>query len=284
MPELPEVQTVVSMLAPRIVGARVAAVHLHRPDILTPAKVDLVRLLTGARIHSISRRGKRIIFELDDGNRFYIHLGMSGRLTLEDRHAPLVKHTHLVLEFAGASPADLHFRDPRRFGGVFWMGAGSADVGMGPEPLTITAKALHRRLLGTSRSIKAALLDQRLIAGLGNIYVDEALFSAGINPRLAANRISAAGASTLTKAIKRVLHKALRHRGSTLRDYVDATGNRGNFQNLHRVYDRAGTPCALCKSPIRRIVLGGRSTHFCPKCQGRGPGSKERLTSRRKSP
>lgn len=268
MPELPEVQTVVSTLAPRLVGRRVAAVRLLRPDIVTPAAAgaDLPGRLAGRLIRSIERRGKRIVFTLDDGNRFYIHLGMTGRLTVEAAGGCLPTHTHLIVEFEGLE-GQMRFRDPRRFGGVWWLGSEPADAGMGPEPLGVRPAELARRLARTTRAVKNALLDQRVVAGLGNIYVDESLFAAGIHPLTPANTLTAEQVGRLNRAIKLILRRALRHRGSTLRDYVDADGAAGGFQKLHRVYDRAGEPCPRCRRAVERIVLGGRSTHFCPACQ-----------------
>lgn len=270
MPELPEVQTVVDTLSSRVIGAKIRAVALHRADIVAPLGSDLVSHLTDRTIPEISRRGKRIVFALDDENRFYIHLGMTGRLTIEPPESPLLKHTHLVLVLTpavGSGPIELRFRDARRFGGIFWLGRQDPAGTMGPEPLTITVDVLAAKLKATKRHIKTALLDQKLVAGLGNIYVDEALHAAGIHPRLRADRLTREQVSKLTPAIKTVLKRALRHRGSTLRDFVDGDGNAGKFQKLHRVYDRSGKPCASCAASIRRIVLGGRSTHFCPTCQ-----------------
>jgi formamidopyrimidine-DNA glycosylase len=269
MPELPEVQTVVLTLRPRLLGRRIRAVALSRTDIVTPAGVDLVTCLTGRTIRDIARRGKRIVFTLDDANRFYIHLGMTGQLTVVDPKTEMASHTHLEIDVG--RDARLRFRDPRRFGGVWWLGTGDGqdDVGMGPEPLTLRASQLAVRLAKTTRAIKNALMDQRVVAGLGNIYVDESLFAAGIHPLAPANELSAEQVARLNRAIKTTLRRALRHRGSSLRDYVDADGAAGGFQKLHRVYDRAGETCRACKTPIDRIVLGGRSTHFCPKCQPR---------------
>ncbi len=267
MPELPEVQTVVQSLLPRVAGKAISAVRLLRDDIVSPAGFDLTAKLANRRIETLTRRAKRIIFHLDDGNRFYIHLGMSGRLTLEPPEAALLKHTHLILSIGNG---EIRFVDPRRFGGVFWLGADDpGDGDLGPEPLTLRAGELIPRLRKTNRAIKTALLDQKLIAGLGNIYADEALFDAHIHPRTPANRLSDDQIKKLNGSIKTVLKRAIHHRGSTLRDYRDADGNPGNFQRIHRVYDRAGQPCLVCQTPITRIVLGGRSTHFCKHCQPR---------------
>jgi formamidopyrimidine-DNA glycosylase len=267
MPELPEVETVVRTLAPGITGRQIGAVRLIRKDIVEPATIDFPSLVQNRTIRSLSRRGKKIVVELDNDSRFYIHLGMSGRLTLDPPAAPFLPHTHMVLAIAGA---ELRFVDPRRFGGIFWLEPNqSPDAGLGPEPLALKARDLAPRLAKTRRAIKTALLDQRLIAGIGNIYADEALFESRINPRIPANRLSSEQIARLSRAIKKVLTRAIKHRGSTLRDYRDANGNPGNFQTVHRVYDREGKACPRCGTPIRRIVLGGRSTHFCPKCQAR---------------
>lgn len=291
MPELPEVQTVVETLRPNLVGRKIVAVNLLRLDMLEPQGVDLPARLMGRTIRAIERRGKRIIFTLDDTHRFFIHLGMSGRLTIHSPDDTQAAHTHLILDVAAAdrfganrasgkknghhagaaeaSPIQLRFRDPRRFGGIWWLGQNECDSGMGPEPLEVRPRQLADRLAHTTRAIKNALLDQRLIAGLGNIYVDESLFEAGIHPLKPANELSFAQVKKLTTAIKATLRRAIRHRGSTLRDYRDAQGKAGGFQSLHRVYGRAAKPCPVCKTPIERIVLGGRSTHSCPKCQPR---------------
>jgi formamidopyrimidine-DNA glycosylase len=265
MPELPEVQTVVDTLSPAILGRVVTKTLLRRGDVLEPAGMDLEANLIGRRILEVSRRGKKIVFRLDDRNRFYIHLGMTGRITLQPPTDEFLKHTHLTIELGNKQ---IDFSDPRRFGGIFWLGRdGSPDENMGPEPLTIRSKQLAEQLAKTSRAIKSALLDQSVIAGLGNIYVDESLFRSGIHPLTPADELSSQEISKLTQAIKVTLRAALRHRGSTLRDYFDANGDPGGFKKMHAVYDRKGEKCRRCRSVIERIVLGGRSTHFCPRCQ-----------------
>jgi formamidopyrimidine-DNA glycosylase len=315
MPELPEVQTVVVTLRPRLLGRPILAVTLARTDILCPPDADLPALLTGRTVTSLERRGKKIIFTLDDGNRFVIHLGMTGQLTVTARADPLPPHTHLCLDLRpddvsddavprklhatttrtttttrtnapprpphlAAGPQDRHpspspsvplqlrFRDPRRFGGIWWLGSSlPPDAGMGPEPLSLRPAQLARRLARTTRAVKNALMDQSVVAGLGNIYVDESLFAAGIHPLAPADTLSPDQVARLNRAIKTTLRRAIRNRGSTLRDYRDADGAAGSFQRLHRVYERAGEPCRRCRAKIARIVLGGRSTHFCPNCQ-----------------
>ena len=267
MPELPEVQTVVTTLRPRVVGRTVRAVHVHRADVIDPPGTDLVTHLTGRGVKSIERRGKRIIFTLDDNldSRFFVHLGMTGRLTIVTPDTPRPPHTHVEIAL---DTGVLRFTDPRRFGGVWWLGpAGCADAGMGPEPLTVRPAQLERRLSRTTRAVKNALMDQSVVAGLGNIYVDESLFAAGIHPLTPGNQLTTEEVARLNRSIKAVLRRAIKSRGSSLRDYVDADGNRGSFQSLHKVYDREGKPCRRCKAAIERIVLGGRSTHYCPRCQ-----------------
>jgi formamidopyrimidine-DNA glycosylase len=267
MPELPEVQQVVTTLSPLATGAIVKAVPHVRGDMVLPAGFDIGVAVTGRTIRRVSRRGKRIVFWLDDGNRFYVHLGMTGRLTAEAPAAETKKHTHLVVELD--TGGQLRLVDPRRFGAIVWLGA-ARDAGIGPEPLTLRPNDFAKRLSKTTRVIKAALLDQNLVAGLGNIYVDEALHLAGVHPLTPACDVDRETARRLNRAIKRVLRRAIKAGGSSIRDYVDALGNRGGFQNQHRVYDREGKPCAKCKTPIVRIVVGGRSTHFCPDCQKEG--------------
>ncbi len=267
MPELPEVETVVVTLRPRVIGKAVIDVVVHRQDVITPIDLDFRNKLQGRTIIALDRRGKRIVFTLDTDERFYVHLGMTGRLIIERPDAETLKHTHLLLKFDGF---EVRFRDPRRFGGVWWLGRADPGEGvMGPEPLTLRSGQLHKLLATTKRAIKVALLDQHLIAGLGNIYVDEALHASGIHPLTPANKVTAKRAGTLTQSIKTVLKRAIRSGGSSLRDYVDANGVGGGYQKLHHVYDRKGQPCRGCTTPIKRIVLGGRSTHFCPNCQTR---------------
>jgi formamidopyrimidine-DNA glycosylase len=311
MPELPEVQTVVDTLRPGLLHRQILALPTLRRDIVTPPNFDIKSQLEGRTVTDITRRGKRIVFTLDGGNRFYIHLGMSGRLTLEADDAPVQKHTHAIIQLGpmvkgrrqkaeGAGErqkaegrgqkeeqvqdrhlrgihsalcplpsafSSLRFRDPRRFGGIWWLGKDSPAGDMGPEPLLIRPSQLARRLARTTRAIKNVLLDQTVLAGIGNIYADESLFLARIHPRTPADRLTEPEVKRLTRAIKLTLRRALRHRGSTLRDYVDADDIKGAYQKQHRVYDQKGKPCHTCKTPIARIVLGNRSTHFCPNCQ-----------------
>jgi formamidopyrimidine-DNA glycosylase len=276
MPELPEVQTVVSSLAPRVTGARIAKLHLFRIDIVSPAGLDLPPLLTGRTITAVDRRAKRIVFTLDGCDQFYVHLGMTGQLTIEQSRAEVRKHTHLMIDLEACHATkrrsdegkmQIRFRDPRRFGGVFWLGGDGPDRGLGPEPLTLRPANLAKALAKTRRAIKAALLDQTVVAGIGNIYADECLFLARVHPLRQANSLSAEEVGRLNRAIKLTLRRAIAARGSTLRDFVNADNEPGGYRSKHKVYDRAGENCPSCKGVIQRIVLTGRSTCFCPTCQ-----------------
>lgn len=273
MPELPEVQTIVTTLAPRIALRRIRALLHLREDMLLPRGFNLRRALNGRTIRHIARRGKRIIILLDNEQSLLIHLGMTGRLTIERASAPLAPHTHLVLDLGNykGGREQLRFRDPRRFGQIRWLGDTLCDDDLGPEPLSMRPAQLARNLARTRRPIKSALLDQTIVAGLGNIYVDESLFDCGIHPLVPANQLTAPQIAALTRSIKKILRRAIKHRGSSIRDYVDADGARGGFQNRHRVYSRENKPCPRCRTPIQRIIVTGRSTHFCPQCQPPNP-------------
>lgn len=264
MPELPEVQHVVDTLRPHVAGVKIESVRLNRRDIVQPPGFNLRRALVGKSIVDVTRRAKRIVFSLDDGESFYIHLGMTGRLIATEHNSPSVKHTHLTIDIDRPLISQIRFTDPRRFGGLFWL---NDESSLGPEPLTMSPDELARRLRGTRRIVKSALLDQKLIAGLGNIYVDESLFDSRIHPERISNELTRDEVERLCQSIKRVLSRAIESGGSSLRDYVDANGERGSFQKLHRVYGRAGEACVKCRSMIVSKVLGGRTTAFCGKCQ-----------------
>ena len=264
MPELPEVETVIRTLHPHVAGRRVAAIIHVRADMLRPIGFGLIDALNGRTLVDVVRRAKRIVFTLDTGDRFYIHLGMTGRLTIEDPAAPLLPHTHLVANLNHGR--QLRLVDPRRFGKIVWLGANGHGK-LGPEPLSLRPAVLLAKVSRTKRAIKNALLDQNVVAGIGNIYADEALHLAGMHPERPGTTLTAAEAGRLNRAIKGVLRRAIRAGGSSIRDYVNADGGRGGFQASHRVYDREGKPCRNCRAAIVRITLGGRSTYFCPACQ-----------------
>lgn len=286
MPELPEVETVRRGLEPVLLGAKIAQAVARRPDLRWPLPDGFADRLTGARVDTLARRSKTILAGLDRGETLLIHLGMSGRVLIHapgaapapgvfhHAHPALEKHDHVIFDLTGG--ARIIYNDPRRFGAMdLWATDRIADhpwlVRLGPEPLgnAFDAPALHARLAGRKTPIKAALLDQRIVAGLGNIYVCEALYRAGIAPGRAAGRISRARIETLVTAIRDVLSEAIAAGGSSLRDYRQVDGDLGYFQHAFRVYGRAGAPCPdpACAGTIRRIVQSGRSSFFCPACQ-----------------
>ena len=266
MPELPEVQTVVNTLRPAVLGCRFRRVALARPDIVEPAGTDLAARLAGRRVRDLCRRGKRIIFRLDSPVCLVVHLGMTGRLIVAAAEEVVPPHTHLLADLAGLrGPRQLRFIDPRRFG--FLLLTDDPSAGLGPEPLDLTHEQLRGLLEGTRRAVKTALLDQSLLAGLGNIYADESLHLARIHPCQIARNLTAGECLRLVRAIRRTLRAAIENKGTTLRDYVDADGRSGENGPHLRVYGREGQPCPACRTPIRRIVLNGRSAHFCPRCQ-----------------
>ena len=273
MPELPEVETVRQGLLPAMEGHRYTKVVTRRGDLRRPFPKDFATRLTGRRVLRLARRAKYILAELDNGEDLVIHLGMSGRMSVSaDADGAPGKHDHVVMETD--APARIIFTDHRRFGLMTLLPHDGLDSdplfkGLGPEPLSpaFDAAFLKKALAGKRTPIKSALLDQRLIAGLGNIYVCEALYRAGISPKKLAGSVSAKAITPLARAIKAVLEDAIKAGGSSLRDHKQVNGELGYFQHRFRVYDREGTPCPRCKTPIKRIVQAGRSSFYCPKCQ-----------------
>ena len=258
MPELPEVETVVRSLAPHLAGRRILSAEF-RSRLVTPGNQrQLARKLEGRTITGVRRRGKFIVIMLDQGT-LAVHLGMTGKLLLD---AATTAHTHGTFTL---DDGVLLYDDPRQFGRIEWNPARIAALG--PEPLEITLEDFRTRLRARKSQVKPLLLNQRFLAGMGNIYVDEALFAAGIHPLALASRITEIRATKLHQAIREILTLAIEHRGSSISDYVDAEGARGNFQVLHRVYGREGEACLKCGAPIKKIVVTQRGTHFCPRCQ-----------------
>jgi formamidopyrimidine-DNA glycosylase len=272
MPELPEVETVVRSLAPQLIGRTIMAVE--RLDwermVETPTPAIFRDLIVGRQFTGARRRSKWVLLDLDGGWSLAVHLRMSGRLEVHGPDDVARPHVHLVLALDDGRR--LFFDDERKFGRVRLLdGAGLAalDAAHGPEPLedAFTAAELARILAGRRTKIKPLLLDQRLIAGVGNIYASEALWLAYIHPLLPAAAIDAQGAEALHGAIRQVLTQAIAHEGSTLRSYRNGYGQQGRNQEHFLVYDRAGKPCHRCGAPIERIVVGQRSTFYCPGCQ-----------------
>jgi formamidopyrimidine-DNA glycosylase len=274
MPELPEVETTVRGLAPYLEGARLMRVTPRRPDMRFPFPADLSSALSGARVTGLGRRAKYGLIHAQAADEraltLVFHLGMSGRWRIDPE--ALGPHDHLLLE---TEAHRLALSDPRRFGFVDLveteaLGAWRGFAALGPEPLgpELTADHLRQALVGRRQAIKLLLLDQRIVAGLGNIYVCEALHRAAIDPRRAAGRVSRAALARLVPVIRAVLEQAIGEGGSTLRDFASPDGKLGYFASAFAVYGREGEPCLRCaKGTIRRIVQGGRSTWFCPACQ-----------------
>jgi formamidopyrimidine-DNA glycosylase len=278
VPELPEVETVMRGLRQRLEGHRLLRAVAHRPDLRWPLPPGLADTLTGARVTSFRRRGKYILMRLDRGQSVLLHLGMSGRMVISRAGAnSITLHEHLELETDDGWRVG--FVDPRRFGSVDLMDTAREDAhrllaGLGPEPLddAFSAATLDAALAGKKTPIKAALLDQKIVAGLGNIYVSEALFRSGISPRRLAHTIVGSRAAKLVPAIKETLGDAIEAGGSSLRDYVKPDGELGYFQHAWRVYGHEGEPCPVCPGKptcpgVRRFVQSGRSTFYCPRTQ-----------------
>lgn len=284
MPELPEVETVRRGLAPALVGKRIAKARTRRPDLRFPFPEKFAARLKGRTVATLDRRAKYILAHLDNGYVWITHLGMTGRWSIIGAkqqpgdfyyaEPPDPAHTHVVVETDEG--ARLEFNDPRRFGYMDLIKESELDAhpyfkGLGPEPLSNDFHEGHlkKAFAGKKTSVKAALLDQRVVAGLGNIYVVEALHRAGIAPAKPAGRISAKRLDKLFHSIRLVLEEAIEAGGSTLSDYAGVDGAQGGFQHRFRVYDREGEPCPTpdCGGTIARVVQAGRSTFWCPRCQ-----------------
>jgi len=273
MPELPEVETVVRSLAPLIRGREIAGARLRLEKLVRRPAAFGLEALAGRRILDVSRRGKMVRIGVEGGLSLVFHLKMTGQLLVRPAAEPLDKHTHFCLAFRDDG-AELRFRDVRKFGFLACLRTGGLDssevfAGLGPEPLETGREAFAALFHSRRGRIKSALLDQRVIAGLGNIYADEALFAAHIHPLTSAARLRKPDLERLWREVRRVLRRAIASRGTSVSDYLDAEGLEGEFQERLRVYGRTGEPCPRCGTPIRRIVVGGRGTHFCPRCQRR---------------
>jgi formamidopyrimidine-DNA glycosylase len=269
MPELPEVETIRRGLAPALVGRRIEHVLVREVRLRTPVAPDFARNLTGRRLEGLDRHGKFLLGRLDDGAVWLLHLGMSGQLTLSDGTPAARLHDHVLIRFEGDRL--LAYNDPRRFGRIALVRpeavATEAGVGIDALAVDLDAATLFRLTRGRRTSLKALLMDQRRIAGLGNIYVSELLFQAGVRPRRAAGRVSRADCDRIVAAMRAVLAEAIACGGSSISDYRDGFGSFGCFQSRHQVYDRVGEACHRCQTPIRGMVVVGRSTFFCPHCQ-----------------
>jgi formamidopyrimidine-DNA glycosylase len=268
MPELPEVETVANGVHERVHGQRIESVWTSgKPQTFKSPEVEIAEVLTGARIERVRRVGKTIVMTVTrdaTDAEFLIHLGMTGRLLVSAPAVPLPPHTHAVLSLSGGN--ELRFVDARRFGRLSVRTA-EAYGGPGAEPLTIAEDDFVRLFKGRKTPIKAALLNQSLLHGVGNIYADESLFRAGIRPRRQAGRLTRAELLRLRVELIAVLRNAIKLGGSSVSDYVDADGVRGFFQLEHKVYGRAGETCKDCGAALKKILVGGRTTVYCPVCQ-----------------
>jgi formamidopyrimidine-DNA glycosylase len=270
MPELPEVETTLRGIAPHVERQKVTAVRLYDRRLRWPVPSDLPDRLVGRMVDAVERRSKYLLFRLGQ-DTLIVHFGMTGSMRVYRRAPALRRHDHIDLEFGNG--VVLRYHDPRRFGAMLWA---SGDAGnhpllaaLGPEPLAqaFDADHLFKATRTRSAAIKLALMDSRLVVGVGNIYANEALFRAGILPTRAAKRISRLRLGRLVDAVRHTLTDAIAKGGSTLRDYVDSEGRPGFFQNGYFVYGRAGEPCRACGRRIRSLRIGGRATYFCPRCQ-----------------
>jgi formamidopyrimidine-DNA glycosylase len=288
MPELPEVETIARGLASRVTGDVIESVWLgSKPEPLKSAASEIVATLESKRIGAVHRVGKHIVFDLENGGRvsspvarksrqksskasapladraqWIVHLGMTGRMLVCNPDQALEKHTHAVAKLA--SGRELRFVDPRRFGR---LSVGHGFEAAGSEPLEVELDAFIRLFRGRNTPIKSALLNQKLLRGVGNIYADESLFRAGVRPRRRAASLTRKELALLYVAVQEVLKEAIALGGSSVSDYLDADGEEGFFQLQHRVYGREGEPCLVCKTPIKRVVIAGRSSHYCSNCQ-----------------
>jgi formamidopyrimidine-DNA glycosylase len=275
VPELPEVETITRGLNARVAGDEIESVWIgsKKQPLKSPAGT-IAATLAGKGIVRVHRAGKHIVFDLEKGSRkegkreaptaqWIVHLGMTGRMVVSEPDAEIAKHTHLIAKLA--SGRELRFVDPRMFGKLS-VHTGGFDPG-GVEPLEVSEQQFRALFRRRKTPIKSALLNQKLLRGVGNIYADESLFRAGLRPRRRAATITKQQLGKLHRAVGEVLREAIALGGSSISDYVDADGEEGFFQLQHRVYGREGEPCLVCGTPVRRVVLSGRSSHYCPKCQ-----------------
>ncbi len=270
MPELPEVETIAAGLRTLLIGRTIRAARVGwDKTVARPAVAEFEARLPGRCIVNVSRRGKYVVLQLDEGS-LLVHLKMTGRLLVTSAREPLDKHVHLALDLDDGR--QLRFHDTRKFGRVYLVtDPAEVTVGLGPEPVAVdfTAADFRRLLAGRKGRLKSLLMNQEFLAGLGNIYADEALFAARLHPLRQASSLTPDEQDRLYEAIQEVLKRAILERGTTLDDssYVDAEGHAGGYQESLAVYHRTGQPCPRCGTPIQRLVIGGRSAHFCPHCQ-----------------
>ena len=273
MPELPEVETVKRTLTPLVNGKKIIRLEAPRPEILAhPAAAEFAKRVEGATLQELARRGKYLLLPLDNGATIIVHLRMTGRLLYNAADYPLQPHTHIIFHLEDGN--QLRFSDTRRFGRIWLKEADEEDTfsgisKLGPEPFgaPFGSEWLADKLGKRKINIKQGLLDQSVVAGLGNIYVDEVLYVAQIDPRRLTNQVSKQEWQRVAEAIPRILEQAIANNGTTFRDYVDGTGQKGSYMPFLEAYGRKGQPCRRCATPIEQIRLAGRSTCYCSKCQ-----------------
>ena len=268
LPELPEVQTIVDDLNKEILGCRIIGITTITGSIWR-RRCPPGRKIIHATVTGIGRKGKHIFMHLSNGRILIVHLGMTGQLKKDRSNIRPGKHTHLIIEF---EKFDLHYDDVRRFGFLDLVNSGDLDnvsylSKLGPDPLEIDEEKFVDLIKSKKRMLKPLLLDQSVISGLGNIYSDEALFRAGINPKANSRKLRKIRIVGLYRAMREILESAIMARGSSISDYVDSSGGKGGYQDYHAVYGRTGEPCRNCGARIKREIIGGRSAHFCPRCQ-----------------
>jgi formamidopyrimidine-DNA glycosylase len=271
VPELPEVETVVRDLRPELIGRLLGRIHRSARNLRRKWQPEWDLQITGRRIQAINRRGKWIHIALDTGPYLVVHLGMTGQLQVHGQAISIPAHTHLRMEL-DSGERELRFTDIRRFGSFqFFQNLSdwesSVTEPLGPEPWDLTPEYWKEKLKKANRNLKALLLDQSIVAGVGNIYADESLFHAGIHPTTLASQLSARRGEKLRQSVVEILTRAIELRGSTIRNYVGGSGLKGGYQDAFFVYGRTNQPCLKCSKPIECIRLAGRSTHYCPRCQ-----------------
>ncbi len=276
MPELPEVETILRGLKERVLGRRISAVEVLHPLVVRGSRDEFARKVTGRLIESVERKGKALAMRLASQNGdaplyLLLRLGMTGQFILAPREAPREPHTHARLALEEGAE-ELRYRDIRRFGRLCCLTRPELDAvfsRLGPDAREITEAQFLRALKGRCGAIKSWLMNQALVSGLGNIYADEVLFEARIHPLARAGRIPLSAAHRLHRAVRKILDRAVGLQGTSFRDYIDIEGRPGNFLLRLKVYQRTNEPCRRCRTPIRRVIVSGRSSHFCPHCQPR---------------
>jgi formamidopyrimidine-DNA glycosylase len=275
MPELPEVETVVRSLAKHVTGDVIESAWFSgKPQTFKSPPQEIASVIEGAHIVRVLRQGKHIVIDLErvkksqkksTSAQWIVHLGMTGSLLVTRPDADIEKHTHVIAKLAAGK--EIRFVDPRRFGRTWVVTDANGFEAGGHEPLDVGFEIFAGLFRGRKTPIKSALLNQKLLRGVGNIYADESLFRAKVRPRRRAASLTRDELQRLYRAVQQVLTEAIAAGGSSISDYVDANGDRGMFQIQHRIYGREGEPCVVCRTPIKRVVVAGRSTHYCPKCQ-----------------